>query len=45
MDDAIIYFEKLRGYALFTSDLVQEAQALKEIGRLFKEAGNLENSL
>lgn len=42
---AIIYLEKLRDYALFTSDLVREAQALKEIGRLFKEAGNLESSL
>ena len=45
MKIAIIYLEKLRDYALFTSDLVREAQALKEIGRLFKEAGNLENSL
>lgn len=42
---AIIYLEKLRDYALFTSDLKREAQALKEIGRLFKEAGNLESSL
>jgi tetratricopeptide (TPR) repeat protein len=45
MEIAIIYLEKLRDYALFTSDLVREAQALKEIGRLFKEAGNLESSL
>jgi tetratricopeptide (TPR) repeat protein len=45
MEIAIIYLEKLRDYALFTSDLVREAQALKEIGRLFKEAGNLENCL
>lgn len=45
MKIAIIYLEKLRDYALFTSDLVREAQALKEIGRLFKEAGNLESSL
>ena len=45
MKIAIIYLEKLRDYALFTSDLVREAQALKEIGRLFKEADNLERSL
>ncbi|EAX94055.1 TPR Domain containing protein [Trichomonas vaginalis G3] len=45
MKIAIIYLEKLRDYALFTSDLIREAQALKEIGRLFKEAGNLESSL
>lgn len=45
MKIAIIYLEKLRDYALFTSDLVREAQALKEIGRLFKEAGNLEQAL
>lgn len=45
MKIAIIYLEKLRDYALFTSDLVREAQALKEIGRLFKEAGNLESCL
>jgi len=45
MKIAIIYLEKLRDYALFTSDLVREAQALKEIGRLFKEAENLERSL
>lgn len=45
MKIAIIYLEKLREYSLFTSDLVREAQALKEIGRLFKEAGNLENCL
>lgn len=45
MKIAIIYLEKLRDYALFTSDLVREAQALKEIGRLFKESGNLESSL
>ena len=45
MKIAIIYLEKLRDYALFTSDLIREAQALKEIGRLFKEAGNIEKSL
>ena len=45
MKIAIIYLEKLRDYALFTSDLIREAQALREIGRLFKEAGNLESSL
>lgn len=45
MKTAIVYLEKLRDYALLTSDLIREALALKEIGRLFKEAGNLEKSL
>ncbi|KAH0788916.1 TPR Domain containing protein [Histomonas meleagridis] len=45
MTIAITYLEKLRDYALFTSDMVQEAQALREIARLFKEAGDLESCL
>jgi tetratricopeptide (TPR) repeat protein len=45
MKIAITYLEKLRDYAMFTSDLVREAQALRETGRLFKESGNIERSL
>jgi tetratricopeptide (TPR) repeat protein len=42
---AIIFLEKLRDYAIFTSDLARESHALKEIGRLLKTAGDLKTSL